>query len=399
MSVELERAQRLERFLAQDPSNIVLLRDIATTYQATGLHDQAQPYFERLRELVGDEPTLLNNLGAIYLSSGLYDKAIQVLSLALKQNPEAAPILFNLGYTEFSRGNSDDASRLFQQALDKDPQNTEYLYFLALAQDELGEHEASEQTLKTLFSIKADHVKGNLFKALNELQAGQLDSARKRAGRILKQNPKALEALQLKAEIAILEFNAQKSLSYLRQAESIDTDNCQTQVLLGQSLLILQRIKQARQAFEKALAAEETAFPALIGLGWAALFQADVEQAEQTFKHALDMAPEEADAHSGLAMVRLAQENFSQAARHVESALKLDPTHIAAQFAQSVIAEKQGDTATSHATLQTLLQEQQINPFGWNAGQISAQLGDSQSGKRVFNKYRRYMRMKSNNGQ
>ena len=55
MSVELERARKLERFLDQPPSNTLLLKDIATTYQAAGEYTKVIEYLERLEHLSRDD--------------------------------------------------------------------------------------------------------------------------------------------------------------------------------------------------------------------------------------------------------------------------------------------------------------------------------------------------------
>lgn len=395
MSVELERAQRLEQYLAQDPSNSMMLRDIASAYLSAGVLDKSQHYLEKLGEQDGDDPLLLNDLGSLYLAAGQLDEACEVLTIALDLDPEAAPLTFNLGYAEFARGNTELAKKYFQQALAKDPDNTEYLYYHTLACDELGEVEASNNALNALLKLEPDHLRGNLLYALNELQAGELNQARARADRALKRNPTSIEAINLKAEITLLDFEAKKALSYLRQAESIEPGNCQTQLLIGQSLLTLQRNKQAREAFERSLHCTETAFYSYIGLGWSALFQESVIEAKNAFRSALDLEPEEADAHCGLAMALFAENESIPAERHLSKALWIDQQHVTSLLLKSALAEKRGDKVALRSILEMLSGNNQFSPFGWNIREISNRFKDSDFGRRVLEKHRRHIQIKS----
>ncbi|MCG7977022.1 MAG: tetratricopeptide repeat protein [gamma proteobacterium symbiont of Clathrolucina costata] len=394
MSVELERAHKLENFLTQDPSNTHLLHDIATTYQAAGEYGKSIEYFERLRDLTGDDPGLLNSLGALYLSLDRGDEALNVLQSATALAPNESNLLFNLGYAHFSLEQTETARDIFKKLADQHPDDPQYPYYLALTHDELGDTEASINYLDKVLSLDENHLGGQFFSALNDFQSGNLNKAQERTELILKRHPNNIDTLHLKAEIAMLDFDPKLALTTLRKAESIEPNQPRTHLLLGQALLILQRIKQARLAFERATDLDTTSAYAYIGLGWTALLQKDYTLAEEAFSQAIINDPGEADGYVGMAALALLLESPNEAKQQLRKALQINPENVIALLIQeSIDSANNGDQITD-ATIRELLTNRRISPFGWSMKDIKTKFEASPAGHTVINKQLRLARMK-----
>jgi cytochrome c-type biogenesis protein CcmH/NrfG len=226
-------------------------------------------------------------------------------------------------------------------------------------------------------------------------EKGNLEKAKYRTEHILKHHPNHIEALHLKAEIALLEFEAQLAVSTLRKAQSIDPTDSQTHLLMGQALLMLQRNKQARQAFEDALKCDPTNLFAHIGLGWAALNQGDITSAEQAYSQAIQIDCNEVEAHVGMAVIACSRNALDEATGHINQALELNSEHITAQLIlQSINQVKHGECATAQSAIQDLLNNQKLSPFDWSIMDLKSRFEASKTGRSVINKHLRHARIR-----
>ncbi|ODB85669.1 hypothetical protein A3194_12615 [Candidatus Thiodiazotropha endoloripes] len=398
MSVELERARKLEQFLDQDPTNTLLLKDIAVTYQAAGEHGKAYEFLGRLLPLSSDDPGLLNQIGELYLSLDHGEHAVEALERANQIAPNDDNLLFNLGFSYFQIGQTEKAVEIFEKLTSQSPQSTEYYYFLALAYDELGQDERSKACLEQLLTLDPKHTQGQLLSALNDLQAGDLDLSRGKTEHILRHQPNHIETLHLKAEIAFLDLDAQLAISTLRKAESIAPNDATTHLLLGQSLLMLQRNKQAQRAFETALKYDDQNLFAYLGNGWSALLQDNVDLAEEMYSRAVEIAPNEPESHVGLSVVACYQNNPELALKNAEHALSLNPEHVTAQCIVEALKQTCGsETKSTDLLIKDILNNSKLPILDISVKDFITRYEASDTAKRVVQKKLRHARMSKNN--
>ncbi|MEW8150307.1 MAG: CDC27 family protein, partial [Candidatus Thiodiazotropha endolucinida] len=248
--------------------------------------------------------------------------------------------------------------------------------------------------LDKVLTLDENHLGGQFFCALSDFQSGNLNKAQERTELILKRHPNNIDTLHLKAEIAMLDFDPKLALTTLRKAESIEPNQSRTHLLLGQALLILQRIKQARVAFERATDLDTTSAYAYIGLGWTALFQKDYTLADEAFSQATINDPGVADGYVGMAALALLVESPNEAKQQLRKALQINPENVIALLIQeSIDSAKNGDQITG-ATIRELLTNRRIFPFGWSMKEIKTKFEASPAGHTVISKQLRLARMK-----
>src|SRR4030065_1171928 len=128
------RIERLESFLALDPNNPALIRDLAEICHRAGDQKRALELYERLKRIDGETPEVLNAIGSVYLAEGKWDDAAAALQRAVEKAPQAASLQYNLGYAEFGGGRFDQAIPCFERALGLGmTDNARLYYFLAHA--------------------------------------------------------------------------------------------------------------------------------------------------------------------------------------------------------------------------------------------------------------------------
>ena len=129
----VEVVENLYEYLSDDDLITPFVR-LGRFYEGQGLYPQAQPWFEKAKEvaqqLFGDKhpdvATSLNDLATLYYYQGRYDEAetfyLQALEMYKKllgdEHPYVATSLNNLALLYHDQGRYDDAETLFLQALD-----------------------------------------------------------------------------------------------------------------------------------------------------------------------------------------------------------------------------------------------------------------------------------------
>ena len=388
-----DRVERLEKYLEIDPNNEALLHDLANAYQEVGQSNKALELYQRLLKESGESSVLLNTIGNVYLSIGEWTQAEKIFEQALRIDPEVPELLFNLAYAKFSGGDAASARKHFARLVEISPNESRFQYYLGLACEDLNDAAGAKKAFDATLKIDPDHPGALLFLAMQELENGRLKEARERAEQILRKNPRSIDALVLKAQVAMLDFEADKALSILRQAQSNAQNNAYISTLLGQTLLMLQRITQARRELESSVLLDPESTQAYISLGWATALQDDVTASESAFQNALKLDPQDPDAHSGLALIRLAQGNNAEAQRELDQALKLDENNLPGLLLKVTIKEQEAHDS-SQKMLRELFDTYTFGPFGWSYRTTMEKFGQSVTGKKVLGKIIRRARMK-----
>lgn len=387
----LERARRLESFLVQDPDNPALLRDLAQTYHRAGEQQRALELFERLAIAVGETPQLLNDIGSVRLALGQWAAAAETFARAVAADPTAPALRFNLGYAQLAAGDAAGARENLQHAASQRPDQPRFQYYFGLACDSLEDAMGARQAMEAALRADSNYTDAQLFMCYLELETGDIKAARLGAEQALQQQ-KSVDALMLRAQIALLEFEAEAALALLREAETLAPNDAAVQVALGQTLLMLQRQSQARRAFAAATGLDAGSVEAQLGLGWSALLQNDQSAAEQAFNSALASDPEAADGHGGLALVRFGQGRLSEAESEAGTALQLDNQNVAALLVKAAIAEQAQGTQTAEALVRRLFDQYSLAPLGWGMREIEQRFSRSPTGMRVKQKLLRHAR-------
>lgn len=386
------RIKQLEQFLALDPRNPVLLRDLGLSYHETGEHERALELLERAREGLGEDPTLLNQIGSVELALGKWPEASVTLKRAIAKDPDAGPLHFNFAYARLADGDAKEAARHFRRAIDLKLTTARAYYLLALANEQGRDPQAARQALAELFRLEPDHEDGQVLAAQLDIEQGKLAEAERMLEKTTTAHPQAVEAWWLKAQLALLAMDAQKGERLFRHAVGLKPDHAESHIGLGQALLMQMKFKQAEAALRKGIALDPQASMAHVALGWCSVLEDRLAEADAQFRQALEIDPEVAEAYAGLALLRLAQQRSEEAERLAAQALAFDPACVTALMIQSQLAQARGDSPKAQELARRFLEGSAFGSLGWRNREVLERAQASPTVKHVTKKAMRVLR-------
>jgi len=142
------------------------------------------------------------------------------------------------------------------------------------------------------------------------------------------------------ANLAKREYD--KALQAADEAVGVAGDQAPFYRLRGDALLGLNRLSDARAAFERSLAADRRYVPANVGLGWVAVGRRDYAEAERQFAVAVRGFPASVAAHYGLGLARYNQQEYKEAISPLETAAAALSQAPAAHYILAVCYDRTG---------------------------------------------------------
>ena len=133
-----------------------------------------------------------------------------------------------------------------------------------------------------------------------------------------------------------------KALQVADEAIGVARDQAPFHRLKGDALLGLNRLSDARAAFERTLDVDRRYVPANVGLGWVAAGRRDYAEAERQFAVAARGFPASVTAHYGLGLARYNQQKYKEAISPLEAAAGALPKHPLAHYVLGVCYDRTG---------------------------------------------------------
>jgi tetratricopeptide (TPR) repeat protein len=152
-----EAIRLYERALERDPTNAVLLVDVARAYALRFRFADAEKLADRARNLHPDNAELQRMLGRSYVQLQQFDRAIECYRHALDLEPEAqerAQTLYELAKMYERLHRLDEARTCTEEALVLAPDQHVLRYFLAVVDRRAGQIESAQARLEQLIEAR-----------------------------------------------------------------------------------------------------------------------------------------------------------------------------------------------------------------------------------------------------
>ena len=144
--------------LELEPNNHRVWTDLGKLYRNMGKYEQAETVLNRSVELEPNDPeTYSFGFGYLYLEQKRFREAQRAFERSLELDPEYELGLTGLGDVLSRSGNYADAVAYYKQALAINPKS-EALYSLGMTYRELGEYQASLDTLQSYLDLKNERA-------------------------------------------------------------------------------------------------------------------------------------------------------------------------------------------------------------------------------------------------
>lgn len=253
-----EARTTLERGLAISPQTEALYGTLSEVLRKQGKAAEAVSLLQRGVRLLPDSPEMRNDLGMALEEAGRDVDAIAAYREAILRNPNYPEAHFNLGLRLRTMGRTAEATPHFQRMLESRPSDSKTL--LILAQDEIraGRLDAADVYLRTLETHHSDLTEGRRLRGNWHLRRGMVAST---AGQPAAAETEFRAGLAVSPEQPLLHVNlgallAQKgnhaeALTHFERFVKLAPSELSAYLYLGQTLLALNRVDDARKALEQ----------------------------------------------------------------------------------------------------------------------------------------------------
>ncbi|SET04897.1 putative PEP-CTERM system TPR-repeat lipoprotein [Nitrosomonas marina] len=299
--------------------------------------------------------------------------------------------------------------------------DAETLITEALEYQKKGDVNAAIIQFKNAVQQEPDNAKARFLLGAVYQQHNDLLSAEKELNRALDLGMDAQTVLPVLYQVLFDLGKYQHLLETIEQHPAISSDK-DTQVLLGNTFLVLMRNQEAKEIFDRLLAENPDSPDALIGLAKYALaekdmalaskysdqainknpenlsawtFKANMLRAQNKYKEALDafnkvvqLAPNNANAHYNKATVEISLGQYDDAEKSIALAREIAPDNILLHQAQAFLDFHQGEHAKALNSIQTVLSAAPDHlPSVLLAGAIQLSLGSFIQAEQYLEQY------------
>ena len=341
----LQRLDRLETYLRQDPENPHLLGDTFEAALQAGELARAEFHLRHAQAL--HLAPLAWQVREVHwlLAQSRWDEADQRLRVLLsdEETPPAARLVLtqDLAYVALRRGDFAAGLALLAPSID-----------MVAASEHL---EPKLQVLWLRLMHRLHRHSDAMAWATARWQARQLDPEATGVASLialdgddgatsllwsehaLRHDDQQMEALVARATLALAQSNAALSRSLLTRALQHNASDGRTLSALGFTELLELRLDAARERFQQAVNGMPGHIGTWHGLGWTLLLQGDLQAAQQAFDNALALDRNFGESHGGLAVVQAMLNQRAEAEQSIERALRLDRAGVSAHYAQAVL--------------------------------------------------------------
>ncbi|MBX3625340.1 MAG: tetratricopeptide repeat protein [Rhizobacter sp.] len=359
----LQRLDRLEGYLQQDPDNLSLLADTFDAALEAGEYARAEPHLRHAQRLSPASVAWATREAHWLMAQRRWaeaDASLMALQAEAELPPEGqAALLRDLALVALHRGEPalglDRLRPLVSPVAPQQPMDEAIqLLWLRLL------HRAAQLPEALAWAEarwQAQQLASGPAGAASLIALDANDAARSLAWAefALKREPRQMEALVARATLALAQTDAPLARRLLGQALQKSPTDGRSLSVLGFAELLERKLDAARTTFEAAVRHMPQHIGTWHGLGWTRLLQGDMAAARAAFETALQLDRTFGESHGGLAVMQAMQGEREEAEASIERALRLDRGGASAQFAKAVLRGEAGDAQAVQRLAKRLL--------------------------------------------
>jgi tetratricopeptide (TPR) repeat protein len=329
------RLASLRRFLAAEPDNQRLRRDVVDTAVAAGDFQYLRELAEsRLADTPADPEAQFDRATALI---GLRDFEAALGSLQ-SLDGSIPGVRFNTGLCLFMLGRFAEAKPFLQAGYDAGERSPGQLRLLLRTLHHVAEIDAAVVIADANATLIASDPDLAGTAALLYIDANDARKATRYAHLALAGNPSNVDALLSSGTLSSLELDVAGARAAYDRVVELHPANGRAWLGLGLLSMGERDFKSAIGQFERGLQTMGEHIGSWHSLAWAHLFSGDIDRAESVFKHALEMDPNFSESHGSLAVIAAMRGKREEAERYIKVAERLDRNGMAAKFATTLLA-------------------------------------------------------------
>ncbi|MCG8505643.1 MAG: PEP-CTERM system TPR-repeat protein PrsT [Sphingomonadales bacterium] len=282
-----EIGDRLDNYLPA-----VLLKGLVA-YGMNNL-EQATAHLSRVVSIVPNHLTARRVYAAALLRKGDARSAVDVIEPMVEGGIEDFRLYAILGTAKMQLGDFEGGTQEFERALELEPERTALKAQLALGEFALGETDKAVRDLENIVADDPEERRAPIVLALIALREGRYETALNTSEELIERIPENPIGFNLK----------------------------------GVSLLNLDRLPEAREAFEEAIKLSPGYHSARSNLARVALREGNQGEAELLYREIIEKDENNSRAMVALAQLQVSNEQFDDAIRWIERASVISPNSV-----------------------------------------------------------------------
>lgn len=350
---QLDQAREsLQRLTNAQPENVSARFDLANVQYRIGAEDQA---IRNYQDVLKSDPKFdlaSYNLGSLFLKRAGYGEAVQYLRQAVESNPDLLEARLNLAQAYLAQKKFAEAKAEYGKVLEAKPDEVQALSGLGMINQREGDLEGAQKLFQQVVQMAQGSERGHLLLARSYLQQGNLAAAVKDLEEAVRINPQNYAA-QIQLGNAYLETAQPRSIqSAVDLFEGLRNNPNRSIVRDALTGLALAKLAQGDFASAQDKFNEILRLPNLtpkdqseiyVNIGNAYLKQNRMQEAQENYEKALALDATLAEANYNLGRLFQAQDRFSDARAKYMMAMSADSSLAAAPYNLGVLYEARGD--------------------------------------------------------
>lgn len=299
-----------------DPNNIILREQLIKAYIASGKTNEALTQIATLQSLNKDTQKSQRLTVLTYVQAGNIDKAINIANKMLEANPNDVETLSLMGSLHASNKDNQQARQYFNHSLQQ-----------------------------------SNNLSAAVGLATLNKQEGRINESRALYKDLINTNLGGTLPMLAMSELAALEKNESKMLSWLEKARTASEKEVKARLILANYYLQNAKAEQADIYIQEALKISPEKPGTLLLHSKILIAQNRYNEALPPLKKLTQKVPGSVDAHILLSKVLLQQNMTTKARKYLLTALELDNNHVLARvlLAQTEIRDGQYKKSLNHA--------------------------------------------------
>ena len=306
-----EAAKIYEKLLKFNPHSIEAMEKLLNIYIRLKETKKAEKILEKMNRVLGPHLEINKKLALIYMENGEYEKAEKLLRRILKENPEDDYARYYLSAVLIEENKTQEAIDEILKISPASPIFDTSRATLISILYRAGKRDEAKKLL--VLSLKRKPNSTILLKILADFYMDEKDyrNALKAIDRVLKLDPKDLDALYKKGLILEKTGKRKEALKVMRDILKVDPDNPDALNFIGYCYAEEGKsLEEAKEMIEKALKQRPNDGYILDSMGWVYYKMGKYKEAYKWLKKALEKKPSDPviNEHMGDILVKMGRD-------------------------------------------------------------------------------------------
>jgi tetratricopeptide (TPR) repeat protein len=323
----LEAEQQFRHTIEVDPKSADARASLVRVLLQEGKKDEIEPFLQKTRKDLTDDPQGYRMLGDYYFAEGDLDKALNEYASIYSEYPKDVTAKKNYIQLLILKNRVDEASKLTAELLKANPNDSDSLIYKGEIQMRQNDAAGAIQSFQS--ALKNDAGNAVAHFQLGNAHAQQKDSSRAESEwrEAVRLRPSLIEAQHSLAAVELDRADYGALLQTAQQIITYQPSSPDGLLLKAVAEMAQQKFADAQRDTDEAMQRAPDSAAPLVQMGNIQFAQKHLADAEKYYRQALDKNPSSNEALSGLVNTYTAQKQFDKAISATNGQINKSPNN------------------------------------------------------------------------